>query len=80
MKKVIVVGVASLMLAGCNAQVIDTTWRFDRAVIRMADGTTVTGTVESWKDYDDSDAVQVKIDGVTYYTHLNNVTLIAGGK
>ena len=43
----------------------------------MPDGSVVSGKVSSWKDYDDSDAVQLVIDGKTYYTHLSNVVLIS---
>lgn len=57
-------------LNGCNAQLLDTTFAFDKAIIKMPDGTVITGNVESWKDYEDgSDAIQVKMDGVTY-THF----------
>ena len=68
---------ALLLLTGCNRQVIDLTYRYDRAVIAMPDGSVVQGTVESWKDYD-GDQLQVKIDGVTYLTHAENVVLMAG--
>lgn len=66
-----------LLLTGCNRQVIDLTYQYDRAVIAMPDGSVVQGTVESWKDYD-GDQLQVKIDGVTYLTHAENVVLMAG--
>ena len=55
----------------------DTTWHFHRAQIQMPDGSTISGQVQTWKDWSDSDAVQVQIDGVTYYTHLSNVVLMA---
>lgn len=64
-----------LFLSGCNQQIIDTTYSFGSAIIAMPDGSTVSGRVESWKDYS-NDAVQVKIDGKTYYTFLGNVVLI----
>ena len=60
-----------------NATLFDTTYRFDKVQIHMPDGRVVTGAVESWKDWDDSDAVQIKVDGKTYYTHLSRVVLIA---
>lgn len=63
-------------LAGCNQSLIDTTYNFDEATIVMPDGTAVRGKVESWTDYDDSDAIQIKIDGKVYYTFLGNVVLI----
>jgi hypothetical protein len=64
------------VLSACNAQLIDTTYYYKTAQVKLPDGTVVTGKVNSWKDYDDSDAVQVVIDGVTYYTFLGNVVLI----
>lgn len=64
-------------LSGCNQQIFDTTYKFDRAIISMPDGSVISGKVESWKDYSDSNAIQVKIDGKTYYTFLDNVVLIS---
>lgn len=63
-------------LAGYNQSLIDTTYNFDEAIIAMPDGTVIRGKVESWTDYDDSDAIQIKIDGKVYYTFLDNVVLI----
>lgn len=63
-------------LTGCNKALMDTTYNFDEAIIAMPDGTVVRGKVESWIDYNDSDAVQIRIDGETYYTFLDNVVLI----
>lgn len=64
-------------LTGCNRTIIDTTWNFDYAIINLPTGEIVEGEVSSWKDWEDSDAVQVTFtDGAVYYTHLNNVVLI----
>ena len=64
-----------------NATWLDTTYHFDKAWIYMPDGSVVIGEVESWKDWEDSDAVQVRIkNGGTYYTHLSNVVLMAKKK
>lgn len=80
MKKLMVFLVAvlviALVFAGCNVQMVDTHWKFDRAVIAMPNGEIVEGKVESWADFDDGDMIQVKIDGVTYLTHSANVVLI----
>ena len=35
------------------------------------------GAVTQWRDYDDSDTVQVLINGKFYLTHYTNVVLIA---
>lgn len=59
-----------------NRQLIDTKYRFDRAIIALPNGQVIDGKVSSWLDYDDSDAVQVVIDGKTYLTHYTNVCLI----
>lgn len=59
-----------------NRQLIDTKYRFDRAIIALPNGQVIDGKVSSWLDYDDSDAVQVIIDGKTYLTHYANVCLI----
>lgn len=66
-----------LALSGCNQQIFDTTYRYDRAIISLPDGTVVEGKVSSWKDYEDGDQLQIVIDGVTYLTHATNVCLIA---
>ncbi len=65
-----------LTLAGCNMGLVDTKLKFDRAVISMPDGTVVSGEVDTWWDYENSDMVQVKIDGTVYLTHSCNVVLI----
>lgn len=79
MKKVIV-GAASvlastLLMTGCNKQVIDLTYKYDWAQLKMPDGTIVEGDVESWRDYE-GDQVQVVIDGVTYLVHSSNVVMM----
>ena len=79
MRKLIVVLIlAALLLAlftGCNRPFVDTVWTFDRAQIRMPDGTVVSGKVEAWRDFEDGDMLQVKIDGQVYLTHSKNVVL-----
>lgn len=80
MKKFLVVLVALMLVVlacACNRQIIDFSYRFNYAVIVLSDGTHIEGKVSSWTDYDDSDMVQVEIDGVTYYTHGSNVLLEA---
>lgn len=80
MKKFIAMALAGTMalcmMAGCNKQVIDVTYSFNKAIISLPNGTVVEGKVDSWKDYDDGDQIQVKIDGNTYLVHSSNVVLI----
>ena len=40
------------------------------------EGSVISGKIESWKDYDDGDQIQVKIDGTTYLVHSVNIVLI----
>lgn len=62
----LVVAMMLMFLTGCNKQVIDTTFSYDNAILALPDGSVVSGKIESWKDYDDGDQIQVKIDGTTY--------------
>lgn len=50
---------------------------FSYAYIRMGDFEVKQGYVTQWRDYSDSDVVQVMIDGKYYLTHYTNVVLIA---
>lgn len=63
---------------GCNMTIVDTNWNFNRAIVNLVDGSVIDGKVQSWTDFDGSDMIQVKIDGVVYLTHSSNVVLIAG--
>lgn len=74
MKKLLLI--ALLFLTGCNAQIIDLNYKFNRAYIELPDGT-VEVEVLTWKDYEDSDMVQVTaVDGTIYYTHGSKIILI----
>ena len=64
-----------IVLSGCNKQIYDLTYKFDRAYIYLPNGEYVEGRVDSWLDFEDGDQIQVKIDGVTYLTHISNVVL-----
>lgn len=77
---VIVVVVVLLMVLFTNFSNYDywdTTYSFDEAIIALADGTIVHGKVENWRDYEDGDQIQVKVNGATYLVHAINITLIA---
>jgi hypothetical protein len=44
--------------------------------MKLPNGEIVDGRVQSWRDYE-GDVVQVKIDGNTYYVHMENIVLIS---
>lgn len=72
-----------VLACGCaawNKQIIDVTYKFDRAIISLPDGTIVDGKVQSWTDFEDGDQLQIKIDGTTYLVHSTNAVLIAESK
>lgn len=79
---VCVIGLAliSVFFSGCNAQIVDTTYTFNYAWIDIPGGNIVEGKVQSWKDYEDGDQIQVKIDGVTYLTDTTRCVLASNYK
>jgi hypothetical protein len=80
MKKILVAIIISILLvitlSGCNKQLFDTTYSFDKAIISLPNGEIVEGRIDSWTDYEDGDQIQVKINGVTYLAHSSDVVLI----
>lgn len=68
--------IVAVITTGCNRQIIDTTWSYNRAILYLPNGEVIDGKIESWMDYEDGDQLQIKIDGVTYLVHSMNVVLI----
>ena len=80
MKKWIAFGLvlASLaVLTGCNKQMVDLTYSYERAILSLPNGEIVEGKVSSWTDFEDGDQIQVRIDGKTYLVHSSNIVLIS---
>lgn len=74
----LIVIMIAAMFCGCgNMQILDTTYSYEYAYIALPNGEWVEGKPTSWIDYEDSDVVQVVIDGKTYLTHYENVVLIS---
>ena len=79
MKKFIaifIVTATTVILCGCNRQVVDLTYSYDYAQLKMPDGTIVEGKLDSWHDYD-GEQVQVVIDGVTYFVSSMNLVMVS---
>ena len=81
MRNIFVAGIitASIMLSAyacSNKDFIDTNLTYNKAIIELHDGTTITVDVKKWRDYS---GVQLQIttkDGITYLTSTYNCTLI----
>lgn len=70
---------ALVLLSGCgNKDVFDTVYSFDYAFIKLPNGEVVEGKVQSWRDYEDGDQLQIKIDDTIYLCHSINAVLIKG--
>ena len=50
---------------------------FTYAYVMLDGQEIVKGYINQWRDYDDSDVVQVMIGGKYYLTHYSNVVMIA---
>lgn len=74
---IIAIGSLILGLTGCNKQVFDTTYSYERAILSLPNGEVVEGKVQSWTDYADGDQIQVKIDNKQYLIHSEDVVLIS---
>lgn len=78
MKQIIIASILSaLLLTSCNQEIFDTTYKFDKAIIKVSDEQTIEVAVKTWGDYDNSDTIQITdINGNVYLTHYSNVILI----
>ena len=83
MKKIALIIFLAIVLVSCtgcyNKQPFDTTHDYNRAIVYLPNGEIVEGRVSSWTSwtsFGDGGAVQIKIDGKTYLTHICNVCLI----
>ena len=70
----------AVIFTGCNQQIIDLTYEYDKAIIDLGNGQVITVDVKSWKDYDGEQLQITTEDGTTYLTSSFNCTLIKEGK
>lgn len=69
------IGIMCLGLVSCNKSIIDTTYKFDKAIINIK-GEYIEVNVKSWKDYEDTSVQITSKDGTVYLTDIKNVVLI----
>lgn len=83
---VIVLVIATLTLSACDGDYYKTGNRitggkdvqtFTYAYVVLGGQEIARGAITQWRDYENSDVVQVLINGKFYLTHYTNVVLIA---
>lgn len=63
-------------LCGCNKEIFDTNYVFDRALIKWPDGTMKEIGIRKWRDYE-GEQLQIRgTDGKTYLVSTINAVLI----
>ena len=72
--------VGLLFVTSCNYNMVDLTYKYDYAYIKLQNGEVIEGKVTSWTDYEDGDQLQITVNGVTYLVHASNCTLIYHGE
>lgn len=81
MKKcIIALTILAMTITGCNKQIIDTTFNYDKAILTLPNGELIEGNIDNWRVYEDGDQIQVKINEITYLVHSENIVLIAHKK
>lgn len=66
-----------VVITGCNKQIIDTTYRYERVQFTLPNGELIEGEVQSWTDYVNGDQIQVKVNGIQYLVHCSNIVLMS---
>ena len=74
MKKIIVLSLIIMLLTGCNRQIIDLDYSYNKAICNY-DGDKFILNVDKWVDYD-GEQIQVKSNGKTYLLSANKCYLI----
>lgn len=72
----ILVVIMAASFIGCNRQLFDVTYSYERAIIQLPNGQIIDGPVDSWKDYE-GDQLQIVINGTTYLVHSSDAVLIS---
>lgn len=70
--------VAALMftICACNYQMVDLVYQYDYAIISCG-GSTMKIPIQSWRDYEDSEQIQITAtDGTTYLVSSMNCILV----
>lgn len=76
---VLILALCVIGLSACkvgNRQIgFDTTQTFKYAVIQLGNGELIEGEIETWRDFKNSEEVQITIKGIAYLTSYENVIM-----
>lgn len=75
MKKIILLVIGVLFLTGCNKQIIDLNYSYDKAICKIGNELKEF-ELKSWKDYDGEQLQLKDKEGNTYLVNSINCTLI----
>lgn len=81
MKKCVALALALVLIfsytipAYANMGWFDFNYDFKHVTLRLDDNHIIKGICEKWWDFDNSDMIQVQINGNVYLTHISNVVL-----
>lgn len=76
MKKLVILGMFALCLSGCNYNLIDTNYHFEKAIIKMPNDEIIEVEIESWSDSEGEQLTIVAEDGTIYLVSANNCVFI----
>lgn len=81
MKKLVaIISMLVLMLCftGCNKQIFDTNYKFDKAYVKLGEEWKDL-KIQTWTDYEDGEQLQLKLqDGTVLIVHSANCILYNG--
>ena len=75
MKKIILLIVITLFLTGCNKQIVDFNYSYNKAICKIGDEVKKI-KLKSWKDYNGEQLQLKDYEGNTYLVSSINCTLI----
>ena len=73
---ILMIGTFAFQTFNGNRTLIDTKFYYDYAIVQLANGSVIEGTVDSWRDYE-GEQIQVTINGETWRVHSANLSLRA---
>lgn len=73
MKKILIIS-GILLLTGCNKQIFDFDYTYDRVICNY-NGDQFELRIDQWKDYE-GEQIQIKSNGKTYLLSANNCYMI----